>query len=286
MLANSNSPTRNSELKKRLPSGTSGLFYNRVAWAKTYLKQAGLVRATRRGYFELTATGREVLAPGEAINMAYLARFPEYLDFRSRKSGAADDADDAVVTAPTAGHEGDATHTPEERIDAAAEEIHSQLRDDLLQRILDAPPNFPERLVVDLLIAMDYGGAPDTAGRHLGQTADGGVDGVIDQDALGLDQIYVQAKRYATDRGVGEPAIREFVGSLVGRGSNKGVFVTTSYFSGQAKTYAERISQRVVLIDGDALVRLMIQHGVGTRSARSVELKRTDLDYFEPDADA
>jgi len=170
--------------------------------------------------------------------------------------------------------------TPEEQIDAAQAVVHAALRSELLQRILDNSPSFFERLIVDLLVAMGYGGTHANASLKLGKSGDNGVDGVIDEDRLGLDRIYVQAKRYATTNPVGRPDVQAFVGSLVGFGATKGVFVTTSTFSEAARQYVKQIPQRVILIDGARLTDLMIEYGVGVRISRTVQLKRIDEDYF------
>lgn len=188
-----------------------------------------------------------------------------------------------VPAAPaTADAQGDAAvvGTPEERIQAALGELHASLRQDLLNRIVAADFRFFELLVIDLMLAMGYGGTQAEAGRHLGASGDGGVDGVINGDPLGLDVVYLQAKKYAVGNNVGRPELQAFVGSLVGRGAQKGVFITTASFAQTAKQYVVGIPHRIILIDGERLTSLMLQYGVGVRSSYTVDLKRVDLDYF------
>lgn len=271
-----------ADISELLPSGKQTRLKNRVYWAKSYLAQAGLVEATKRGHFRATEAGRQALQSGiTKIDKNFLEQFPGYQEFKARSGQNAEDeaspSDTILATGTT-----QTVKTPEERIDAAALEIDSQLRTQLLQLITQATPSFFESLIVDLLLAMGYGGSRAEAGRQIGGTGDGGVDGVIDQDALGLDMVYLQAKRYKPDNTIGEGQIREFSGALLGKGASKGVFVTTSGFSDSARRFAEAMrQQRLVLIDGDKLTRLMIKHGVGVRTERTVDLKKIDLDYFE-----
>ena len=203
-----------------LPSGKRRDSKNRLNWARSYLGQAGLIETTKRGYFVATKSGLEVLKSGVAkIDRSYLEKFPSYLEFKTRSGQDAEE--EAPTTSIASSAQG--TKTPEERIDAAALEIDGQLRTQLLQRIIEASPAFFESLIIDLLIGMGYGGDRAEAGRRIGGTGDGGVDGVIDQDTLGLDMVYLQAKRYKTDNTIGESQIREFSGALLGRGASKGV---------------------------------------------------------------
>lgn len=268
-----------ADVAELLPSGKQTRFKNRLNWAKSYLGQAGLIETTKRGYFHATQAGRDVLQSGVAkIDRNYLERFPSYLEFKARSGQNGEEEPQALAVASQVQN----SKTPEERIDAAALEINGQLRTQLLQQIMEANPSFFEKLIVDLLIAMGYGGDRAEAGRRIGGTGDGGLDGVIDQDSLGLDMVYLQAKRYKADSTVGESQIREFSGALLGKGASKGVLVTTSRFSDSARKFAEAMrQQRLVLIDGEELTRLMIKHSVGVRSERVVELKKIDLDYFE-----
>ena len=263
-----------------LPSGTQRLLPNRVHWAKTYLMKAGLLSSPARGQFTITPAGNDLIASNpSAITRTMLEQYPSFVSFVSGKpEGTTEQTTLSVTTVATAAD----NQTPEERIEAAHTELMSELRSDLLEQILQQSPAFFEQLIVDLLVAMGYGGSHEDAAKRLGGTGDGGVDGVINEDRLGLDRIYVQAKRYAAHVSVGRPDIQAFVGSLVGHGSNKGVFVTTSSFSAPAMDFVHHLSQRVILIDGATLADLMIEHGVGVRVSRAVEIKKLDLDFFDP----
>lgn len=210
-----------------------------------------------------------------SIDNETLKAYPSFLAFL--KAGAGSQGKEEVPKPlPVAV----STATPEEQIDAAQAVLHSALSGELLQRILDNTPLFFEQLIVDLLVAMGYGGSHENAALKLGKSGDNGVDGVIDEDRLGLDRIYVQAKRYAETNTVQRPEVQGFVGSLVGFGANKGVFVTTSTFSAGARQYADQIPQRVILIDGARLTDLMIEYGVGVRISREIKVKRIDEDFF------
>jgi len=271
------------ERQQELPSGRGvSVIHSRVGWAKTYLKQAGLLRQPKRGVVEITAEGLELLASGiTGITGDVLDRYPSFVDFKSRSK-----SESSGATAPTLEQPVTAAATPEELIDRATADIEASLRQDLLARLLIADPRFFERVVVDVMLAMGYGGSHKDAGRRLGQSGDGGVDGVINEDRLGLDRIYLQAKRYAADVIIGRPMIQAFVGALHGQGALKGVFITTSSFSKEAREYARALGgMRVVLMDGDALARHMVAHDVGVRMQREVILKRLDEDYFESNAD-
>ncbi|MBS1066549.1 restriction endonuclease [Gluconobacter kondonii] len=262
------------EREEMLPSGRQRLLYNRIQWAKFYLSKAGLVASPQRGRFIATDAGRALLASNPA--RIGVSELKDYEDFREFFSGQKFSDDDAgpVATAPIV-----ETGTPEEQIEVAYQAVQSALRADLLERIVQNTPAFFEQLIVDLLIAMGYGGSHKNAATQLGRSGDGGVDGVINEDRLGLDRVYVQAKRYA-ETTVGRPDVQAFVGSLVGHGATKGVFVTTSTFSSQARDYVKHLAQRVILIDGERLTDLMIEYGVGVRVSRRVEFKRLDEDFF------
>ena len=260
------------EREHLLPSGTMTTMRNRVTWAISYLVQAKLLHRPKRGYFTVTERGKEVLAnPPAKIDIKFLEQYPEFLEFRTKKKSPSTLSEMAPA---------DESSTPEERIDTAYTEINVALKDELLAKVLEASPTFFEKLIVDLLLAMGYGGASSEAGRHIGKSGDGGIDGVIDEDKLGLDIIYLQAKRYAPENTVGRPEIQKFAGSLIGKGANKGVFVTTSSFSGHAREYARNVPQRIILIDGEKLMSLMLEHNVGVRVNREIELKRIDEDFF------
>jgi restriction system protein len=264
-----------------LPSGRQKVLHNRMHWAKFYMSKAGLVDTPRRGRFVASAAGRALLARNPShIDVALLQDYPAFREFYKNEgtsvaSSPASPAS-AAVTAPAPAP----TTTPEEQIEAAHAALQSALRADLLQRILQNTPHFFEQVIVDLLVAMGYGGSHRNAAQQLGRSGDGGVDGVINEDRLGLDRVYVQAKRHAPANSIGRPDVQAFVGSLVGLGATKGVFVTTSSFSSQANEFVQHLSQRVILIDGLRLADLMIEHNVGVRVARSVEFKRLDEDFF------
>jgi len=258
-----------------LPSGTQTTFANRVHWAKSHLGKAGLVELTKRAHFRITDRGREILSnPPERIDIHFLNQYPEFRAFRAinRAGEESPVAGEAIQSADM---------TPDELIRNAHEQLEEELGLELLARVTGAPPDFFERLVVQLLIAMGYGGSTAEAGKALGRSGDGGVDGVIDQDALGLDRIYVQAKRYADGNNVGPSAIRDFFGSLDRFKASKGLFVTTSSFSSSARDTAEMLSKRIVLIDGRQLARLMIRYSVGCRVEETIHLKKVDEEFFE-----
>lgn len=268
------------DLAELLESGHQTRLANRIHWATTYLANAGLLERTGRGRFRATARGLDVLhqAP-ERIDNRYLGRFDEFRAFLSRRGerAAASRSDGGVVVAQPER----ATATPEEIIEAAHDEITEELRGELLGRLMAGSPRFFEKVIVDLMIAMGYGGARPDAGQRIGRGGDGGIDGVINEDALGLDVVFLQAKRYSPENTIGVEKVREFAGALVERGASKGVFVTTSHFATGALTYADRVPQRLILIDGEELTRLMVRYGVGVRTTRTVEIKKLDLDYFE-----
>lgn len=269
------SPEDRSEL---LPSGQQTVFRNRVHWAKSYLSKAQLVEITRRGYFRITPRGQTVLQSSpKKIDNKFLMQFEEFRHFRERSSGVArEENGDAAAPALE-----DQRQTPDETMRLAYRQIETALIHDLLERIRKAPPDFFERLMVNLLISMGYGGSTENAGRTLGQSGDDGVDGVVDQDALGLDRVYIQAKRYASGNNIGPGAIRDFFGSLDRHKATKGLFVTTSTFSSSAKETAEHLSKRIVLVDGDELARLMIRHNVGCRIEDTLHIKKVDEEFFE-----
>lgn len=262
-----------AELSELLPSGKQTTFANRVNWAKSYLGKAGLIKLTKRAHFVVSDRGIAVLAnPPPVINIKFLESFPEFKEF---KGGVAE----GVGSSPSEPSNLKEL-APDEVIRSASDELQQSLAAELLSKILASPPEFFERLVVQLLIAMGYGGSAIEAGKALGKSGDGGVDGVIDQDALGLDRIYVQAKRY-TDNKVSSGEIRDFFGSLDRFKANKGLFVTTSTFSPAAKETADMLSKRIVLIDGHLLTKLMIRFDIGCRVEEVVYIKKLDEDFFD-----
>jgi restriction system protein len=261
-----------AERGELLPSGKQKLLHNRIHWAKFYLSKAGLVTSPRRGRFVATEAGRELLSnPPAEINARFLMSYQSFRDFMSAGSQGSAAPDPAP---------GERLQTPEESIDSHYTALVAKLRSELMEKILANDPAFFEQLIVELLTAMGYGGSRREASQQLGRSGDGGVDGVINEDLLGLDRLYVQAKRYAPGTVIGRPDVQAFTGSLVGLNANKGVFVTTSSFSQQAVEYAERIPQRVILIDGTRLTNFMIEHGVGVRTDRTLVFKRLDEDFF------
>ena len=274
------SPEDRSEL---LPSGKQTVFSNRVHWAKTYLAQAGLVENTRRGHFAITPRGEQTLAARPShIDNAFLGQFDEFKRFKERARLSQLKSSEIQAEAEETNHPSE-IETPDEVMRRAHKQINAALAQDLLDRIRAASPEFFERLIVDLLLSMGYGGSrADKAGRTLGRSGDDGVDGLIDQDALGLDRVYIQAKRYATGNNIGSSAIRDFFGSLDRHKASKGLFVTTSTFSPSAKQTAEFLSKRIVLIDGDQLTALMVQQNIGCRIEDTLHIKKIDEEFFEP----
>jgi restriction system protein len=266
------------ERTERIPSGGMTVIASRVAWAKTFLKQAGLVKQPKRGLVEISAEGKTVLAGNpEKIDQDLLKQFPQFVEFLSRTKGQSGTAaPEAATDTP------EMSSTPDEQITSASLTLTVALRDSVLARVLEMSASFFEKLIVDLLLKMGYGGSQAEAGEHLGGTGDGGVDGVIREDQLGLDRVYLQAKKYKPGNVVGSEAVQAFIGALIGKGAQKGVLITTSTFSKQAVAVASQAgSLRLVLIDGEELTRLMVRFNVGVRIARTVEIKRIDLDYFE-----
>lgn len=264
-----------AEREERLPSGRQRVFHNRIHWAKFYLSKAALIDSPTRGRFIASEAGRALLRTNPAtISVETLKQYPDFLEFYAASRTTTPNETPAANAAVQD------MATPEEQIDAAHTVLYAALHADLLQRILAQSPAFFERAIVDLLVAMGYGGSHENAALRLGRSGDGGVDGVIDEDRLGLDRIYIQAKRYAPHVSVGRPEVQGFIGSLVGLGASKGVFVTTSKFSTPATDFVRHLPQRVILIDGTRLSELMTEYGVGVRVSRSVEVKRIDEDFF------
>lgn len=257
------------EIVELLPSGQQSIFTNRVAWAKAHLKKAGFLESPSRGLYKVTSRGLEALASNQRINLKYLKQFEEY----SYGSSGTSNAKEKDEQKPSA------TLTPSEQIEIGYQRIREELEDELLTKIKELSPAFFERLVVELLVAMGYGGSRKDAGQTIGRSGDGGIDGVIKEDRLGLDAIYIQAKRW--EGMVGRPEIQKFAGALQGQRAKKGVFITTSGFSKEASDYVSMIENRIVLIGGKQLTGLMIDFGVGVSKIASYDVKRIDSDYFE-----
>jgi restriction system protein len=271
-----------AEREELLPSGKQPVFNNRVHWAKTYLVQAKLLIATRRAHFKITERGRSVLSQNVGrIDAKFLRRYDEFNAFVAGERTAVVPSPELPSAVKWAVEELVISEsTPDELLRATIKEVESALATELITRICAASPAFFEGLVVDLLLKMGYGGSRADAGRAIGKTGDGGIDGVIDQDQLGLDRIYLQAKRYDPDNPVGEPDIQKFCGSLGAKKASKGVFLTTSYFTKPAVAFAEYHPYKIVLIDGDLLARLMINHSVGVRIVETMHYKKIDDEYF------
>jgi restriction system protein len=264
------------DMKEMLPSGIQYTFVNRIGWASTYMKKAGLLEATRRGYYRITSRGQELLKKQpKAINVKLLKQYPEFLEFqqlkgtrRGEKLGSSDGAPDI------------STATPSEALEAAYENLREELADDLLSRLKKSSPSFFEHVVVELLVKMGYGGSRNDAGKAIGRSGDGGIDGIIKEDRLGLDVIYIQAKRW-DNNSVGRPDVMQFAGALQAQKANKGIFITTSKFTDDARSYVSQIGSKIVLIDGEQLTNLMIDNDVAVSTVSLYPVKKIDTDYFD-----
>lgn len=262
-----------AERAQLLPSGQQAVFDNRVHWAISHLKHAGLLERPRRGSFRITARGLEALRQNPPrIDLRFLAQYPEFVQFRegSRKERNGQPSGEQL--------EAPSQQTPEEMLEYGYQRIRQELAQDILARIKSCSPTFFERLVVELLVKMGYGGSRRDAGEAVGRSGDEGIDGIIKEDRLGLDTIYIQAKRWQGT--VGRPEIHRFAGALLGQRARKGIFITTSEFSRDARDYASNIDSKIVLIDGEHLAQLMIDYDVGVSRASAYEIKRIDSDYF------
>lgn len=256
------------EIKELLPSGQQPIISNRTAWAKTYLKKAGLLDSTKRSYFKITGNGLAVLKENPTeINVKYLDRFPKFTEFRTLKKEENEP------------QEQESQQTPQEQLEFSYQRINNELAQEILKTVKITQPDFFERLVVELLLKMGYGGSRKDAGEAIGKSGDEGIDGIIKEDKLGLDVIYIQAKKW--EGTVGRPEIHKFVGALHGQGAKKGVFLTTSNFSKEALEYASNISDpKIVLIDGIQLANLMIDNDIGVSKVTTYDIKKIDSDYF------
>jgi restriction system protein len=258
-----------AERAQLLPSGQQTVFRNRVAWAKAHFKRAGLIESPRRGIYRITDRGREVLAKNpERIDLKFLDKFPGHREFRSSSKAESESEATSQVD----------EMTPEEHIALGYQQIREELAADLLRRIKECAPEFFEQLVVDLLLGMGYGGSRQDAGKAVGRSGDGGIDGIIKEDRLGLDAIYIQAKRW--EGVVGRPEIQKFAGALQGQRARKGIFITTSSFTKEAREFVSTIDNRIILIGGEALADLMIDYGIGVTEVAAYIVKRVDSDYF------
>ena len=263
-----------SERSVLVPSGRATVLYSRVQWARTYMYQAGLLTSPRRGYICISEEGRRVLtASPNRIDLAFLRQYPAFLDFEGRSKASAAAAGTPEPSAAAASAE-----TPDDTLERTWRELRGQVAADLLERVRGASPRFFEELVVRLLVAMGYGRSYADAASVVGRSGDEGIDGIIKEDRLGLDALYVQAKRWQAV--VGRPVLQAFAGSLEGARARKGVIITTSSFTAEAKAYVNQIEKRIVLIDGVTLAELMIEHGVGVAADRTYVVPRLDLDFF------
>jgi len=264
--------------KELLPSGQTFVFGSRVGWARTYLKKAGLIDTPKRGYLKITETGLNVLKQNpNGINIAYLKQFPAFQDWQNIKK----DESSNNIDIETIQSESINIQTPEELLETSYQSIRKDLAQEILDKILNLSPAFFERLVVELLVKMGYGGSIQDAGRAIGKSGDEGIDGTIKEDKLGLDVIYIQAKRWQPGNVVGRPEIHKFIGALVGQGAKKGIFLTTSSFTKDAIGFIPKSEMKIVLIDGMQLSQLMIDYNVGVTLQHQYEIKRIDNDYFE-----
>lgn len=256
------------DMSDMLPSGIQSKFDNRVAWAKSYFIQAKVLESPKRGCFIITQRGLELLQQKhDRIDIKVLSQYPEFVQFHAGNKKERDEKPEIAFPA-----------TPEETLQISYQQIRKDLSAELLKKIKENSPKFFENLVVDLMVSIGYGGSKKDAGKAIGQVGDEGLDGIIKEDMLGLDAIYLQAKRW--EGTVGRPEIQKFVGALSGKKAKKGVFITTGKFSDDAKTYADRIDHRVILIDGDDLVDYMIDFNIGVSTTAKYEIKKIDTDYF------
>ena len=267
------SETERAEMQ---PSGQQPVFDNRVTWAVSYMKHAGLLEYVRRGVFRITERGTEILRQNPArIDVKFLSRYPEFNAFRS---GSRRERNGHLPVQQQDQQDQESQQTPEERLEDGYQRIRLELAQELLARIMGCSSRFFERLVVELLVKMGYGGSRKDAGEAIGRSGDEGIDGIIKEDRLGLDTIYIQAKRWQGT--IGRPEIQRFTGALMGQRARKGIFITTSDFSREAREYVSHIDSKIVLIDGEQLAQLMIDHGVGVSVATVYEIKKIDSDYF------
>jgi len=263
------------EERSALLEGGQQIFNNRVGWARTYLKKAGLIDNPKRGILFITEKGTKTLSQNpQKIDVKFLKQFPEFVEFVSPSNNGEESS--IVVSEQT-------QQTPEEILDAAYGEIRASLASELLSKVVSMPPVFFEKLVVELLVKMGYGGSIKDAGKAIGKTGDEGIDGTIKEDKLGLDIIYIQAKRWQPGNVVGRPELHKFVGALAGQGAKKGVFITTSAFTKEALEYTPKNETKIVLIDGKGLAQYMIDYNIGVTTQKTYELKRMDIDYFGED---
>jgi restriction system protein len=259
------------EQKKLLPSGTQRVIANRVGWSITYLKKCKLLESTKRGYFKITQRGTGVLNQNpERVDGHFLEQFPEFNEFKKRKPTTKKKLAKSADT--------DKSQTPEEILAEVHEELNQSLVEELISKVKDSSPSFFEVLVIDLLVRMGYGGSKKDAGQAVGRSGDEGIDGIIKEDKLGLDAIYIQAKKW--ENNISRPEVQKFAGALQGKRAKKGIFITTSSFTKEAEQFASSIDNKIILINGERLAELMIEHNVGVSTTTSYEVKKIDIDYF------
>jgi len=259
------------EQKRLLPSGTQRVIVNRAGWATTYLKKCKLLESTKRGCFKITQRGIDVLDQiPMRIDCQFLEKFPEFHEFKNRKQKPAKKVRKSLDI--------DKSRTPEEILGEVHEELNQSLVEELLNKIKDSSPSFFEMLVIDLLVKMGYGGSRKDAGQAVGGSGDEGIDGIIKEDKLGLDAIYIQAKKW--ENSVSRPDVQKFAGALQGKRAKKGIYITTSEFTKEAEQFASSIDSKIILIDGQRLAELMIEHNVGVSTITSYDVKKVDIDYF------
>jgi restriction system protein len=262
------------DLKELLPSGSQSSFANRVGWASTYLKKAGLLESTKRGFCKITIRGKELISKNlTRIDNSILKQYPEYLEFIKKKSTLKSSKSEDTE------YDLDSVATPTETLEKAHQYLKNELAEELLEKLKKVDPTRFEEIVVDLLVKMGYGGSIIDAGMAIGKTGDGGIDGIIKEDKLGLDVIYIQAKRW-DNNAIRRPDVQQFAGALAGQRANKGVFITTSRFTDEARDYVTKIGSKIVLIDGEQLSQLMIEHDAGVSTASVYLVKKIDSDYF------
>lgn len=258
------------EQRELLPSGQQSIFYNRVGWARTYMKQAGLLKSTRRGYFKITDRGLDVLKRNPAkVDSDFLEQFNEFQEFKKRTRVKQTSTQEILIRG----------ETPVEILETTYQSLRNELSRELLDQVKTSPPSLFEKMVIELLVKMGYGGSRKDAGEAIGKRGDEGIDGIIKEDRLGLDVVYIQAKRWDQTT-IGRPEIQRFVGALHGQHARKGIFITTSSFTKEAYDYARSIDSKVILIDGEQLTKSMIDYNVGVSSDRIYEIKKLDSDYF------
>lgn len=260
------------ERKGLLPSGRAFLFSNRVGWARTYLKKAGLLNSPRRGFMSISERGKQTLKKNlSEITVQYLSQFEEFIQFKLSKDESTQDSTIEI--------EESKKQTPEESIEYGYRSIRKSIEQEIILKLKSISPSFFEKIVVELLVNMGYGGSIQDAGQAIGKSGDEGIDGIIKEDKLGLDVIYIQAKRW--ENVVGRPEVQKFVGALAGQRAKKGVFITTSHFTKEATDYATQMDTKIVLIGGEKLSQLMIDHNLGVSVQNTYEIKKIDSDYFE-----